>query len=259
MIRFASLGSGSEGNGLLVQCGETLVLLDCGFSRAEAERRLSRLGVSPADLDGLLITHEHADHMNGVAGLARHHDIPVYGSFGTLSALWADGLDGFPQHRAQVLRCGQPVLLGELEIEPFSVPHDAREPLQFVLGDRIRRLGVLTDVGCSTPHIEAVLRYCDALFLEANYDEQMLRDGPYPPALKARVGGRFGHLSNGEAAALLGRLDHARLQHVVAAHVSQRNNTADRARGALANVLGWNVDRVPMADQMSGLNWLVVE
>ncbi len=258
-MRFASLGSGSEGNGLLVQCGETLVLLDCGFSRAEAERRLSRLGVSPSDLDGILVTHEHTDHMNGVAGLVRQHHVPVYGSFGTLAALWADGLDGFPQHLARVLRCGQPVLLGGLEIEPFSVPHDAREPLQFVLGDGVRRLGVLTDVGHSTPYIEAVLRCCDALFLEANYDEQMLRDGPYPPALKARVGGRFGHLSNGDAAALLGRLEHARLQHVVAAHVSQKNNTADRARNSLASVLGWDVDRVPMADQVTGLGWLQVE
>ncbi len=259
MIRFASLGSGSEGNGLLVQCGETLVLLDCGFSRVEAERRLYRLGVSPADLDGILVTHEHTDHMNGVAGLVRHHSVPVYGSFGTLSALWADDLAGFPQHRAQVLRCGQPILLGGLEIEPFSVPHDAREPLQFVLGDGVRRLGVLTDVGCSTPHVEAVLRCCDALFLEANYDEQMLRDGPYPQALKARVGGRFGHLSNDEAAALLGRLEHARLQHVVAAHVSQKNNTTDKARSALAKVLGWEMERVPAADQTSGLDWLSVE
>ncbi len=253
-LRFASLGSGSEGNALLVACGDTRLLLDCGFSLGETERRLARLGCVPGELDGLLVTHEHTDHIAGVAALARRYRLPVYGSFGTLQLL--------QESLESDLRCpvrdAEPFQVGSLRVEPFAVPHDAREPLQYVLGDGRQRLGVLTDTGCATPHIEAMLQVCDALFLETNYDPELLAQGPYPPALKARVSGRFGHLSNEEAAALLARLDHGRLQWVVAAHVSQKNNTLQRARAALAQVLGWAEDTVLVADQYQGLDWKVL-
>lgn len=254
-MRFASLGSGSEGNGLLVECRDTCVLLDCGFSAGETGRRLARLGLRPQDLCAILATHEHADHLSGVAALARRHGLPVYGSFGTLSLL-RDELDATLLHPVADAR---PFTVGALTVEPFAVPHDAREPLQFVLGNGLLRLGVLTDTGCATPHIEATLRACDALFLETNYDPQMLAQGPYPPHLKARVRGRFGHLSNGEAADLLSRLEHGRLQCVVAAHVSQKNNTMELARGALAEVLGWEPVAVPVADQQAGLDWRLLQ
>ncbi|NDU91772.1 MAG: MBL fold metallo-hydrolase, partial [Ferrovum sp.] len=233
-MRFASLGSGSEGNGLLIQCEATAVLLDCGFSLAETTARLSRLGVVPQQLTALLVTHEHSDHIAGVARLARRYDLPVYASFGTLAAL----RDQLADSQLHAITSDVPFALEALAIEPFAVPHDAREPLQFVVGNGNRRLGVLTDVGCSTPHIEAMLKTCDALFLETNYDPHLLKNGPYPPQLKERVSGRFGHLSNDDSAALLSRLDLSRLQRVVAAHVSKKNNTPQLAQAALARVLG---------------------
>lgn len=254
-MRFASLGSGSEGNGLLVEWGETRVLLDCGFSLSDTERRLARLGLAPQALSAILATHEHSDHLSGVAPLARRYGLPVFGSFGTLSLL-RDALDAAQLHPVADAR---PFTLGGLAIEPFAVPHDAREPLQYVLGNGQLRLGVLTDTGCATPHIEQMLRACDALFLETNYDPRMLAQGPYPPHLKARVRGRFGHLSNGEAAELLSRLEHGRLQCVVAAHVSQKNNTPELARAALSAVLGWAPDAVALADQHEGLGWQALQ
>ena len=254
MIRFASLGSGSEGNGLLIQCGATVVLLDCGFSLAETTMRLERLGVAPQQLTALLVTHEHSDHIAGVARLARRYDLPVYASFGTLAAV----RDQLADAQLHAIAGDVPFDLEALTIEPFAVPHDAREPLQFVVGNGVHRLGVLTDVGCATPHIEAMLKTCDGLFLETNYDPLMLQQGPYPPQLKARVSGRYGHLSNGASAELLSRLDHSRLQCVVAAHVSKKNNTPQLAQAALARVLGCAPEEVVVADQGEGLGWLEI-
>jgi len=254
VIRFASLGSGSEGNGLLIQCEATTVLLDCGFSLADTTTRLGRLGVAPQQLTALLVTHEHSDHIAGVARLARRYDLPVYASFGTLMAL----RDQLVENQMHAITSDIPFALEALAIEPFAVPHDAREPLQFVVGNGNRRLGVLTDVGCSTPHIEAMLKTCDALFLETNYDPHLLKNGPYPPQLKERVSGRFGHLSNEESAALLARLDHSRLQSVVAAHVSKKNNTPQLAQAALARVLGCAPEEVVVADQGAGLDWMEI-
>ena len=251
MIDFASLGSGSEGNGLLVRCDETYVLIDCGFSLAQTERRLARLALEPSQLSAVLVTHEHSDHLGGVARLAKRYQLPVYASFGTLSFL-RDEINPSQQH---IIKSDDPFQLGDIHIEPFAVPHDAREPLQFVLGDGALRLGVLTDVGATTPHIESMLSTCDALFLETNHDRAMLMAGPYPQHLKTRVGGAFGHLSNDESAYLLSRLNHSRLQHVVAAHLSSKNNTPLLAQMALAAVLKWDAIEVAVADQELGLDW----
>jgi phosphoribosyl 1,2-cyclic phosphodiesterase len=135
------------------------------------------------------------------------------------------------------------------------VPHDAREPVQFVFSDGVHRLGVLTDLGGSTPHVEACLSSADALVLECNHDRDMLFNGPYPTGLKERVGGRFGHLDNQAAAGLLSRIERSRLQHVVAAHLSQQNNTPLLARQALAGVLNCSDDWIGIAQQNSGFGW----
>jgi phosphoribosyl 1,2-cyclic phosphodiesterase len=254
LIHFSSLGSGSEGNGLLVRCHDTCVLIDCGFSLAQTERRLARLAFDPSQLSAVLVTHEHTDHLGGVARLAKRYQLPVYASFGTLSFL-RDDLDPSQQH---IIKSDNPFQLGDVYVEPFAVPHDAREPLQFVLGDSVLRLGVLTDVGGTTPHIESMLAACDALFLETNHDRSMLLAGPYPQHLKARVGGAFGHLSNDESAHLLSRLDRSRLQHVVAAHLSSKNNTPLLAQTALASVLKCGLSDVAVADQELGLDWRMV-
>jgi phosphoribosyl 1,2-cyclic phosphodiesterase len=252
-LRFASLGSGSEGNALLVQSGQTTIMIDCGFGIKESIRRAERLGFDLSALSAIVITHEHGDHVGGAPRLARRFGVPVWLSFGTLSATesqWSDcTLRGFDSHDACVV--------DELEIRPFPVPHDAREPAQMVVTDGALRLGILTDVGESTPHIEASLADCDALFLEANHCEAMLRHSAYPPRLKARIGGRFGHLSNADSSALLARIASPKLKRVVGAHLSRQNNQPELVRAAFAEALGavGSSAEVLIASQDDGLHW----
>lgn len=249
-MRFASIGSGSSGNGWLVEHGTTRLLVDCGFTLAETRARLARLGLEPDDLTAVLVTHEHGDHLRGVGALARRHRLPVWMTHGTHRAGRAGRLDAlqlFDAHRA--------FTVGDLQVEPFPVPHDANEPCQFVIGDGARRLGLLTDVGSITPHIERMLDGCDALGLETNHDSAMLANGPYPLRLQRRIGGDHGHLSNAQSAALLARLDTHRLQHLVAAHLSEANNEPQRARAALAGALGCAPAEVDVANQSEGIGW----
>ncbi len=251
-MRFASLGSGSEGNGLVVEAGGSRLLIDCGFGVRDTAARLARLGIEPASLSAILVTHEHADHVGGVPAFAARHGIPVWLTFGTLDVVGerfarTERVYGFDSHDA--------FAIGDLQIWPFPVPHDAREPVQFVVGDGQHRLGVLTDLGVSTPHVEASLSGCDALVLECNHDAAMLADGDYPYPLKQRIAGRLGHLDNEAAAALLASLDTSRLRHVVAAHLSQQNNTPERARAALARALNCSPDWIGIADQVEGFGW----
>jgi len=250
-MRFACLGSGSEGNGLVVEAGSTRVLLDCGFGLADSIARLARLDLQASDLAGIVVTHEHSDHIGGVGRLARRHKLPVWLTAGTLAM--AQDLDGVA---VQVIDSHAAFAVDGLEIRPFPVPHDAREPVQYVFGDGDRRLGVLTDAGCSTPHIEAMLCGVDALVLECNHDAEMLESGPYPASLKRRVGGRFGHLENGQSALLLERLKHEKLQCVMAAHVSKKNNTSALAQRALAQVLDCADEDVRVACQTTGFGWI---
>lgn len=251
-MRFASIGSGSEGNGLVVESHGTRVLIDCGFGVRDTAARIGRLGLAPSDLAGILVTHEHADHVGGVAAFAARHDIPVWITFGTLEVVGermaaVPRVYGFDAHDA--------FAIGDLEVRPFPVPHDARDPVQFVLSDGDVRLGVLTDLGVITPHVEASLTGCHALVLECNHDEAMLAGGSYPFPLKKRISGRFGHLCNDAAAALLSAIDASRLRHVIAAHLSRENNTPDLARRALAQSLGCTPDWIGIADQAVGFDW----
>jgi phosphoribosyl 1,2-cyclic phosphodiesterase len=252
MIRFASLGSGSEGNGLVVEAGRTRVLLDCGFGLSETTQRLARLGLAPEQLSAIAVTHEHSDHIGGVARFARKHRLPVWLTHGTRS-MWDTQEDSLPEVR--IFDSHSSFAVEEVEIHPYPVPHDAREPVQFVFSDGGVTLGVLTDTGCSTPHIEAMLSGLDALVLECNHDSQMLREGPYPAGLKQRVAGRLGHLENAQAAGLLKQLDCSRLKHVVAAHISRKNNTPALARRALAQALDCAEEWIGVAHQEDGFDW----
>lgn len=251
-MRFASLGSGSQGNALLVESDGTRVLLDCGFALGEVTSRLSRLGLEPSSLDAIIVTHEHGDHGGGVAKLSSRHDLPVYLTRGTLSGLGAEGRE---LGNRKLIDAYTPFAIGAIEVTPYTVPHDAREPVQFVLGDGAVRLGVLTDTGQPTPHIARSLSGVNALVLECNHDLDMLMNGPYTAQLKKRIAGRLGHLSNEASAELLRAMDCSRLQHLVAAHLSQANNTPELARAALAGAVGCAPEWIGVAMQDGGFPW----
>lgn len=250
MLRFASLGSGSKGNATLIESGQTRLLLDCGYSVAQLEYRIQRLGLTAEALTAIVVTHEHADHIGGVARLSRKYRLPVWLTVGTLNA--ARDRDF---HTVECFHAHDLFAIGDIELHPFPVPHDAREPCQFVFSDGDLRLGVLTDTGHITPHIQRSLDGCDALLLECNYDPEMLAKGPYPPPLKQRVGGHLGHLANEQAGELLSRMDTGRLRHLIGMHVSEKNNTSDLARRTLCQAMGSTDEWIEVACQAQGFDW----
>jgi phosphoribosyl 1,2-cyclic phosphodiesterase len=253
-LRFASIGSGSKGNCLVAEVGSTRVLVDCGLSPRETERRLAKLGLAPSDIAGILVTHEHDDHAGQAYAFAGPHKLPVWLTWGTQAALAESGKPpGAVQTRSIDGRTS--FAIGDLQVQPFTVPHDAREPVQFVLSDGAFRLGVLTDIGASTAHVEAVLSGCDALVLECNHDLDMIWGGDYPKWLKERITGPFGHLSNLQAERLLGALDRSKLKHVFAAHLSAHNNSPALAREALARAMGCAPDWIGLSTQEEGFAW----
>lgn len=254
-MRFCSLGSGSGGNATLVECGRGAgvrrLLIDCGFSMRELSLRLGRIGLGCDDLDAVFITHEHGDHVGCALTLAQRHNTPLWMSQGTWRGIGEPELWGV----LSFARDGHAIDLGGLEIMPFTVAHDAREPLQLRCSDGDRRLGVLTDVGSITPHMLKQLQRCDGLLLECNHDRAMLAASHYPASLKARVGGRYGHLSNDTAAQILAACLHGGLKHLVAAHLSEQNNTPALARAALASACGATLDEIGVADPRLGFGW----
>jgi len=259
MIRFCSLGSGSAGNATLVEASQgitqTRLLIDAGFSERELLRRLARAGCEPRELDAIFITHEHGDHVGCALAFAQRHGLRLITSRGSWRAM---GSERLPREQLHLVAAGETLAWGDLVLQPFAVPHDAQEPLQLVLHDGQRRLGIVTDLGCAPDGVAQALAGCSALLLECNHDEDLLRQGPYPASLKRRILGSHGHLSNAAAADLLARCRHDGLRDVVGAHLSERNNTPALARHALATVLGGSAQDIPVADPREGLNWISV-
>ena len=250
-MRFTSLGSGSSGNGLVVESGDTRVMMDCGFTLADTKARLERVGLAPSQISGVVVTHEHDDHMGGVARFALRYAIPVYLTRGT--AQWLP--PAFPAVLVRCIDSHTPFAIDGLSVEPFPVPHDAREPVQYVFSDGAARLGVLTDIGTVTQHVVEKLSGCEALVVECNHDLDMLMEGPYPVSLKHRVAGRFGHLCNADAGRLVTALERSKLRHLIAAHLSQQNNKPALAVSALADAAGCEADWVGVATQADGFAW----
>ncbi len=251
-MKFASLGSGSRGNATLVEWQDQLLLVDCGFTIKEVERRMERLDRRVQDITAVLVTHEHGDHIKGVPPLSRKYKLPVYMTPGTFHARDLGKLPALT-----LIEGYQPFACGDLQVVPVAVPHDAREPAQFVCVVGDKRLGILTDLGSISAHVEAHYCDCDALLLEANHDPTMLAFGPYPPSLKQRVGGAWGHLSNEQAAGFLARVDSDRLKRLVVGHISQKNNSLERAQALLQEVTA-DIPDVLYACQDEGFGWIEV-
>lgn len=257
-MRFCSLGSGSGGNATVVEARDGRrahrAVIDCGFSLREFESRLARVGLQPDQLDAIFVTHEHGDHVGCALTLARRHGIPLWMSHGTWRAIGAPD----PGSLLNFARDGEAIAVGSLQLLPYTVPHDAAEPLQLRCSDGAAHLGVLTDAGSSTPHLIEHLQDCDALLLECNHDVRMLAESRYPPSLRARIGGRLGHLSNDTAARILTECLHGGLQHLVAAHLSEQNNSPQLARAALAATCGAAPGDIVVADPATGFDWLAI-
>jgi phosphoribosyl 1,2-cyclic phosphodiesterase len=251
-LRFAALGSGSRGNAALVEFGSTLLMVDCGLPRKAVEERIRALEREPRDVTAILVTHEHADHSQGVAKFARRYNTPLWMTPGTASALPS-------LRRVNTLSCHRELALGGIDVRPYPVPHDAREPCQFTFTAGGRRLGMLTDAGHVTPHMLEQLTGCDALALECNHDLPSLQNGPYPQALKARVASRFGHLNNGQTNELLQRLDPTRVQWLVGLHLSETNNTPEQVRETLKPALEKARYPLHLATQDAPTPWLTLD
>lgn len=253
-MRFASLGSGSQGNGLVVEHDGCRILIDCGFGLADTIQRLQRLDLAPTDLSAVLVTHEHDDHAGGVARLAAKFSLPVWMTRGTLR-----GMEGFfaPCDVRLIDGYGE-FAVGSLHVTPFPVPHDAREPSQYVIADGRSRLGLVTDAGEVTPHMVSTLSGCDGLLLEFNHDAELLRRSRYPETLKRRIAGKWGHLANDAAKKLLAAVSGQQLRTVVGMHLSQENNSPELARSAIEAVLGKFSGEVAIAGQDSGTAWLTL-
>jgi len=259
MLRFRSLGSGSSGNATVVEGGSGTevrrLLIDCGFGPRQLQERLAAAGLALDQIDAVFVTHEHSDHVGCAHALALGQRIPVWMSRGTHAAIGSPDFDGLLRWASD----GMAIDLGCFEARPFTVPHDAREPLQLRCSDGTIHLGVLTDLGHATAHVLEQLAGCHALLLEANHDPQMLADSRYPPFLKRRVGGPHGHLANTAAADILRAVNHTGLRQVVAAHLSAQNNRPDLVRPLLAAALDWSPQAIGVADPRHCTGWIVVD
>jgi len=253
-MRFASLGSGSKGNSTIVESDTACVMVDCGFGLRNACTRLERIGKSPADLTAIIVTHEHSDHWKGIGALSAKYNIPVYLSAGSLKAKEIQSGEAL----FNCIDSHKDFYVGDVCIKPVPVPHDAREPIQYILSNGKVQLGILTDLGHFTPHVVSSYSKCDALLLECNYDDDMLLDGPYPRFLKDRVSGMFGHLSNRQAADLLLALDLSRLKTLVIGHISAKNNDVSLIKAAIEPLCGEDIV-LSFADQESGSPWMEIK
>lgn len=225
-------------------------MVDNGFSIRQTLARLSRLNRQPEQITAILVTHEHADHCAGIEAFGRKYNIPVWASYGTAMVMQSDRIQSFDSH--------QGFAIDAIQVTPVAVPHDAREPTQFVFDSEGFKLGVLTDVGSLTAHIRQAYSGCDALVLECNYDPVMLRNGEYPASLKQRVDGDWGHLSNQQASELLSQLDQSRLQQLVLAHLSEKNNRPELALQAIESAIQKSTVPITIAAQDEGFDWLAL-
>lgn len=255
-MEFASLGSGSAGNCTVIRCEDRCVLVDCGFSLRETTQRLALLRLRPEQVTDILVTHEHSDHLGGVALLANRYGVAVHVTEGTCSS----ALFQKKPVKSELIRIvvgGQSLDVGPLKVDVIAVPHDANEPVQFTLQSSAGKLGVISDLGHVPDAVVQAYQDCNALMLEHNHDPVMLAQGPYPYSLKRRVGGPYGHLSNLQAAQFLRAIMHDDLQQVVAIHLSETNNAEYLVAESVDSICGRQVPfTFSAATQGRGFGWM---
>ncbi len=252
-VSFISLGSGSNGNSTLVRVADTLILIDAGFSARIISQRLFDAGVDPEQISAILVSHEHSDHVKGIAVLARKYHIPVWLTRGSFSRLKDQNIP-----KVEFIHPHGSFCIGDAKITPFPIPHDAAEPCQYIISDGVKRFAIATDMGCVTPYVHQQLSGVDALLLEANYDHTMLQNGSYPYSLRTRIDGRYGHLSNDQSAALAARLEHPGLQKLFLGHLSENNNTPQSAFESVANRLQRGGDDVAVLKRAALGDWFAL-
>jgi len=245
-LQVCVLASGSRGNAIFVSDGATSILVDAGLSGIEIERRLQHRGIAPENLAAILVSHEHTDHIQGVGVLSRRYRLPIYMSHRT--GLAAPAQVGRLHARVE-FRCGSTFKIKTLAVHPFTLSHDAEDPAGFTFHHNGLKVGIATDLGIATAMVKEHLKTCSVLILEANHDPDMLINGPYPWPLKQRIRGRSGHLSNPDCRALLAEVRHDALQHVVLAHLSEKNNTPHKALGEVGQALQPGRTRLHVARQ----------
>ena len=229
------LASGSSGNSIYVASRKTRILIDAGLSAKQIALRLDQIGVAPESINGICVSHEHGDHVNGIRVLQKRHRIPVYANAGTLNGIMRQ--PKAHEISAKIFQTGSAFEIGDITIEPFSVPHDAYEPVGFRLQAEETSVGIATDLGMATALIRDKLKGCRAIILESNHDEDLLREAPRPWPLKQRIRSRQGHLSNIDAARLITESATSELEHVFLAHLSSDCNTPDTALRTVASQL----------------------
>lgn len=225
-----SIASGSSGNCIYVGSDTTHILVDVGISGKRTKEGLEKLGVKPEELDGIFITHEHADHIGGLGVMARKYGVPIYGTRGTLEAIkYASSLGGIDECLFQEVEADNKVIVKDLTLNPMRISHDAAEPVAYRISHGRQRLGIITDLGCYNDYTVECLRGMNAVLIEANHDVNMLQVGPYPYYLKKRIAGNKGHLSNELSGQLLCRLLNDGMQTIVLGHLSKENNLPELA------------------------------
>jgi len=233
-MRLCSIASGSSGNCIYVGSDTTHLLVDVGISGKRIESGLKELELSGSDVDGILITHEHSDHIAGLGVLARKYGIPIYGSKGTIAALREiPGLGNVDDELFAELEADRKKVIKDLTISPMRISHDAGEPLAYRVSYGTRKVAVCTDLGVYNDYTVECLKGLDALVLEANHDVKMLQVGPYPYYLKQRILGERGHLSNENAGRLLSRILHDNMKAISLGHLSKENNLPELAYEAV--------------------------
>ena len=255
-MRFCVLAGGSKGNAAYISDGTTSILMDAGLSGVEIQRRLQFLGLHPQDLDAIVVSHEHADHIHGVGVLSRRWNLPVY--LNEKTRLAGESQMG-RLHETRDFECGLDFTVNTLRIHPFSLSHDAEDTAGFTVHRDHLKLGIATDLGIATSMVKLHLRACDAMILEANHDPGMLDTGPYPWHLKQRISGRCGHLSNEESRDLLAEVRCANLRHVVLSHLSEQNNRPETAVRAVSDALSDGKVSLSVAHQQFSTPILTIE